>query len=137
MHGELFLQALLAHWLVQVVAIDLPGASWTSAWVSIVTALVMVTGFALPALLRLLDTSPMQILQGSLPAQKTLAKVLILSILPAIFLLLWIQARELRLTVWVFFGLIVAVLLFWWVTKLVLNGLARPKYIALLGNGWH
>lgn len=43
-----FLQALLAYWLVQVVAIDLPAASWTSAWVSIVTALVMVTGFAYP-----------------------------------------------------------------------------------------
>lgn len=119
------LQALLAHWLVQVVAIDLPAASWTSAWVSIVTALVMVTGFALPALLRLLDTSPMQILQGSLPMQKTLANWLILSALPAIFLLLWIQARELRLALWVFFGLIAAVLLFWWVSKLVLNGLAR------------
>lgn len=119
------LQALLAYWLVQVVAIDLPAASWTSAWVSIVTALVMVTGFALPALLRLLNTSPMQILQGSLPRQKILANWLILSILPAIFVLLWIQARELRLAVWVFFGLIAAVLLFWWISKLVLNGLAR------------
>lgn len=120
-----FLQALLAQWLVRVVEIELPAASWTSAWVSIVTALVMVTGFALPALLRLLDTSPMQILQGSLPAQKTLAKLLVLSILPAIFVLLWIQARELQLTIWVFFGLLVAVLLFWWLSKWVLNGLAR------------
>lgn len=120
-----FLQALLAQWLVRVVAIELPAASWTSAWVSIVTALVMVTGFALPALLRLLDTSPMQILQGSLPAQKTLAKLLVLSILPAIFVLLWIQAQEVQLTIWVFFGLLVAVLLFWWLSKWVLNGLAR------------
>lgn len=120
-----FLQALLAQWLVQVVAIELPAASWTSAWVSLVTALVMVTGFALPALLRLLDTSPMQILQGSLPTQKTLANLLILSILPAIFVLLWIQARELGLAAWVFFGLLAAIALFWWITKLVLNGLAR------------
>lgn len=120
-----FLQELLARWLVQVVAIELPPASWTSAWVSIVTALVMVTGFALPSLMRLVDTSPMQILQGSLPAQKTVARLLVLSILPAVFILLWVQARELRLAIWVFLGLIVAVVLFWWIAKLVLNGLAR------------
>ena len=119
------LQTLLAHWLVQVVAIELPPASWTSAWVSIVTALVMVTGFALPSLLRLLDTSPMQILQGSLQAPTALVGVFMLSILPAIFLLMWIQARELSLTLWVFLGLLVAVVLFWWLAKLSLNGMAR------------
>lgn len=119
-----FLQALLANWLVQVVEIELPPASWTSAWVSIVTALVMVTGFALPSLLRLLDTSPMQILQGSLHAPTTLASVFMLSILPAIFVLMWIQARELNLAVWVFVGLLLAVVLFWWLAKLVLNGIA-------------
>lgn len=120
-----FLQALLAKWLIQVVEIELPPATWTSAWVSIVTALVMVTGFALPAFLRLLDTSPMQILQGSLPPQKSLAKLLVISILPAIFVLLWIQARDLRLTVWVFLGLVLAVLVFWWLSQWALAGLAR------------
>lgn len=120
-----FLQTLLANWLVRVVEIELPPASWTSAWVSIVTALVMVTGFALPSLMRLLDTSPMQILQGSLSVQKPLASVLMLSILPAIFILMWVQARELGLAVWVFLGLLVAVLMFWWLAKWVLNGLAR------------
>lgn len=123
--GGFLLQTLLAHWLVQVVAIELPPASWTSAWVSIVTALVMVTGFALPSLLRLLDTSPMQILQGSLQASTALVSVFMLSILPAIFLLMWIQARELSLALWVFFGLLVAVILFWWLAKLSLNGMAR------------
>lgn len=127
-----FLQVLLAHWLVQVVQIELPAAKWTSAWVSVVTALVMITGFALPSLLRLLDTSPMQILQGSLPPQKTLVKVLVLSILPAVFLLMWIQARELRLAIWVFAGLLLAITLFWWLAKLVLQSLAalstRPHW---------
>ena len=123
--GGFLLQTLLAHWLVQVVAIELPPASWTSAWVSIFTALVMVTGFALPSLLRLLDTSPMQILQGSLQASTALVSVFMLSILPAIFLLMWIQARELSLALWVFFGLLVAVILFWWLAKLSLNGMAR------------
>ena len=129
------LQALLAQWLVKVVDIDLPAASWTSAWVSIVTALVMVTGFALPSLIRLLDTSPMQILQGSLPSQKVLARILMLSILPAVFILLWIQARELKLALWVFLGLVLAVLVFWWISKLVLHGLAalsnRPAWQGL------
>lgn len=119
------LQELLAQWLVKVVEIDLPPATWTSAWVSVVTALVMVTGFALPSLVRLLEISPMQILQGSLPNQKTLARFLMLSILPAIFILFWIQAREFKLALWVFLGLVLAVAAFWLISRLVLHGLAR------------
>lgn len=127
-----FLQALLANWLVQVVAIELPPASWTSAWVSVVTALVMVTGFALPALLRLLDTSPMQILQGSLQATTALSRLFMLSILPAIFLLMWVQARELSLAVWVFLGLLAAIILFWYLAQLILYGIARLS----IRQGW-
>lgn len=126
------LQMFLADWLARVVEIELPSARLTSAWVGILTAWVMVTGFALPYLLRMLDTSPMQILQGGLQTQRPLVWLAALGILPAIFVLLWLQAGELRLAVWLFIGILLALALFWLLAQAVLRGCSQLS----LRPGW-
>ncbi|MEZ5476115.1 MAG: FtsX-like permease family protein [Thiolinea sp.] len=126
------LQYFLAGWLVQYVEISLPPARIWPAFSGLLTALLMVLGFATPYLRSLVDTSPLQILQGSLHSRSPVVWLLAASILPAIFLLLWLQAGELRLTLWLFGGILLALLLFGGGARLALGGLARLS----LRPGW-
>ncbi|MEZ5448787.1 MAG: FtsX-like permease family protein [Thiolinea sp.] len=126
------LQWGLAQWLVSWVQIELPAPGFAPLWSGLLTALIMVTGFALPNLLQLVNTAPMQILQGAMQPRHPLIWLAVAGMVPAVFLLLWLQAGELLLAVWLFGGIALALLLFWLASRAVLNGLARLS----LKPGW-
>jgi len=119
------LQWLVGGWLGSFAGIELPPAHWQPLLVALLTALVMVTGFSLPYLFNLMDTPAMQILRGNLHPRHPLGWLLALCILPAVFILLWLQAGELKLALWLFLGLLAGLLAFWGVTRLALAGLLR------------
>lgn len=126
------LQFLLAGWLATFVAIDLPTPGAYPLLTGLLTALIMVTGFALPNLLRLVNTSPMQILQGALSSGGSMVWLIAAGIIPAVFALLWLQAGELRLAIWLFIGISLALLLFWLAATAFLKGVTRLS----LRRGW-
>ncbi len=119
------LQWLLATWLVEFIDIELPPAGAYPVLTGLLTALIMVTGFALPNLLRLVDTSPMQILQGALHNTYTRLWLAIAGMVPAVFALLWLQAGELKLAFWLLGSIALALSLFWLVATVVLKGMNR------------
>lgn len=119
------LQFLLSNWLTNVIELELPAPTATPALTAVLTAIIMVAGFAVPYLWNLVNQAPVRILQGDVPLSRPVAGLMALGVLPAIFLLLWLQAGQLILASWLFVGLLAAVLLFWFVTRIVLNGLVR------------
>ncbi|MEZ5535565.1 MAG: FtsX-like permease family protein [Thiolinea sp.] len=126
------LQFVLAGWLAEFVDIELPAPGAYPLLTGLLTALIMVTGFALPHLLRLVETSPMQILQGALHSAGSLVWLVVAGIVPAVFALLWLQAGELRLAVWLFGGIALALLLFWLAATAFLKAVTRLS----LRRGW-
>ncbi|MGB0846538.1 MAG: ABC transporter permease [Thiolinea sp.] len=126
------LQFLLAGWLARFVEIHLPAPGIWPLATGFLTALIMVTGFALPYLLRLVDTSAMRILQGAIQGKNNLVLLVSMGVIPAVFALLWLQAGELLLAIWLFSGILVALLVFWLVAELFLRGVARLS----LRPGW-
>ncbi len=126
------LQFLLAGWLARFVDISLPAPGSWPLVTGLLTALIMVTGFALPYLLRLVDTSPMRILQGAMQGQNQVFWLVSAGIVPAVFGLLWLQAGDSLLALWLFGGIVLALLVFWLVATLFLRGVARLS----LRPGW-
>lgn len=126
------LQFLLAGWLAEFVDIDLPAPGTYPLLTGLLTALIMVTGFALPNLLRLVNTSPMQILQGALHSGGSMVWLVLAGIVPAVFALLWLQAGDLRLALWLFVGIALALLLFWLAATAFLQGVTKLS----LRRGW-
>lgn len=126
----LLLQFVLAAWLSQFVGKDLPAPSLLPALNGLLTAVVLLLGFALPQLLRLVDTSPMQILQGALQRPRQSVWVMLASLLLAVFGLLWLQASDLKLAAMLLAGLLVGIGLFWALARLVL------RLMQTLGRKW-
>ncbi|MBJ6609872.1 MAG: FtsX-like permease family protein [Candidatus Thiothrix moscowensis] len=122
----LLLQFVLAAWLSQFVGKDLPAPSLLPALNGLLTAVVLLLGFALPQLLRLVDTSPMQILQGALQRPRQSVWVMLASLLLAVFGLLWLQASDLKLAAMLLAGLLVGIGLFWALARLVLRLMQTP-----------
>lgn len=129
------LQFFLANWLANIINLELPAPTLAPALTAILTATIMVAGFAIPYLLNLVSQAPVRILQGDVPMTNPVAGLMALSILPAIFLLLWLQAGELVLAVWLLLGLLAAILIFWLSTRLILTSLiklsAKPRFNGL------
>ncbi|WP_020395962.1 ABC transporter permease [Thiolinea disciformis] len=129
------LQFFLANWLANIINLELPAPTLAPALTAILTATIMVAGFAIPYLLNLVSQAPVRILQGDVPMNNPVAGLMALSILPAIFLLLWLQAGELVLAVWLLLGLLAAILIFWLSTRLILTSLiklsAKPRFNGL------
>lgn len=109
----LVVQFGLAAWLSQFVGEDLPAPSLLPALTGLLTAVILLLGFALPQLLRLVDTSPMQILQGALQRPHQSVWVVLASLLVAVFGLLCLQAQDLQLAAMLLAGLLVGIGLFW------------------------
>lgn len=126
----LLLQFVLAAWLSQFVGKDLPAPSLLPALNGLLTAVVLLLGFALPQLLRLVDTSPMQILQGALQRPRQSVWVMLASLLLAVFGLLWLQASDLKLAAMLLAGLLVGIGLFWALARLAL------RLMQTLGRKW-
>lgn len=126
----LLLQFVLAAWLSQFVGKDLPAPSLLPALNGLLTAVVLLLGFALPQLLRLVDTSPMQILQGALQRPRQSVWVMLASLLLAVFGLLWLQASDPKLAAMLLAGLLVGIGLFWALARLAL------RLMQTLGRKW-
>lgn len=109
----LVLQFALAEWLSRFVEQVLPAPSPMPVLVGFLTAIILLLGFALPQLLRLVNTSPMQILQGALQRPRQSLWVVWGSLLLAVFGLLWLQAQDVKLAGMLLAGLLVGVGLFW------------------------
>ncbi len=132
------LQFVLAQYLGSLIEMVLPAPSAMPALTGLLTALLMVSGFALPYLFGLVNTSPMQILQGVMNFNVPVFGWLIVGGLPAVFLLLWMQSGDTVLALWLLGGILLAVCVFWLVSSLVLKGLSRLsqypqwQYLAVL-----
>ncbi|PID34309.1 MAG: hypothetical protein CR976_00960, partial [Thiotrichales bacterium] len=126
------LQFVLAGWLAEFVEIELPAPGAYPLLTGLLTALIMVTGFALPNLLRLVNTSPMQILQGALHSGGSMLWLVLAGIMPAVFALLWLQAGDVRLALWLFVGIAFALLVFWLAATAFLKGVTKLS----LQRGW-
>ncbi|QQZ27756.1 FtsX-like permease family protein [Thiothrix subterranea] len=108
----LLLQFGLAEWLSRFVGKELPAPSAMPALSGLLTAVVLLLGFALPPLLRLVNTSPMQILQGALQGTQQSTWLVVVCLVLAVFGLLWLQARDVLLAGLLLVGLIVGIGLF-------------------------
>ena len=119
------LQYGLALWLQPVLNTPLPAPHVWPAFSGFLTAIILLLGFALPSLLRLVDTAPLQILQGTLtPPRKTQRLVMAAAAL-SVFGLLWLQAREVGLAALLFVGLSIGLALFWGLAQGLLRGLQQ------------
>ncbi|MEN9424878.1 MAG: hypothetical protein RL122_2261 [Pseudomonadota bacterium] len=128
------LQFALAEWLSQLVGKALPAPSLLPLLSGVLTAVVLLLGFALPQLLRLVNTSPMQILQGALQRPQQSLLWVGASLLLAVFGLLWLQARDWQLAGMLLLGLIVGTALFWGLATAALRLVqALSKRV---GGGW-
>jgi len=125
-----FIQHFLAQYLQDFVGQALPSASVWPVLTGLLTAWLMVLGFSAPHLLRLMNTSPVQILQGQSTHEKA---PLIFSIFPlstAVLLLMWLQTHDLILSIALLFAVLIALFIFWIFALLMLAALRQ------LGERW-
>jgi putative ABC transport system permease protein len=128
------LQFALAEWLSQLVGKALPAPSLLPMLSGLLTAVVLLLGFALPQLLRLVNTSPMQILQGALQRPQASLWWAGVSLLLAVFGLLWLQARDWQLAGMLLLGLIAGTALFWGLATAALR--LVQVLSKRVGGGW-
>jgi putative ABC transport system permease protein len=115
----------LAALLGSILDFDLPPPSWAPVGFGVGIALVALLGFALPALIRLQDTPPLRVLNRQLAAPPPAAALLFAIGLLAMGLLVWLQARDVALTLYVIGGLMAALLLFIGLIWLLLRALRQ------------
>jgi len=125
-----FVQILLANSLEDFVGGDLPPASWRPVWVGVITAWIMAMGFSAPQLLQLVKTSPVQILQGQRQVSRIPFLFSFFALAAAILLLMWLQTQDLKLSLYLLLGVIIALLIFWIMALLMLRLLRK------LGERW-
>ncbi len=94
---HLFMLSLLADLLP-----SLPAASWRPAGVGLLAAQVILLGFALPTILRLRRVPPLRVLRRDLGDQLFRGWSVYPLALAAIFLLMWWQAGDVVLAIYVF-----------------------------------
>ncbi len=116
-----FIQLFLARYLQEFVGQTLPSASWWPVLVGVFTAWIMVLGFSAPHLMRLINTSPVQILQGQSSQAKTSLVFSAFALSAAVLLLMWMQTQDIKLSVVLLFAVIVAIVIFWVIALLMLR----------------
>ncbi|MCL7744846.1 FtsX-like permease family protein [Guyparkeria hydrothermalis] len=105
-------QLLLADLMAQVLDVDLPAPGLTPVALGLAVALVALFGFALPSLVQLKHTPPLRVLVEHVVAPSPAATLLFGAGIAAITLLVWFQARDAALTLWVTVGLGTSLLVF-------------------------
>ncbi|MGM0517748.1 MAG: ABC transporter permease [Pseudomonadota bacterium] len=118
-------QLLLADLMAQVLEVDLPPPGFTPVALGLAVALVALFGFALPSLVQLKHTPPLRVLVAHAVAPSPAATLLFGAGIAAITLLVWFQARDAALTLWVLVGLGASLLVFLAVAWLLVTLLRR------------
>lgn len=125
-----FIQFFLAGYLQEFVGQTLPDAGWTPILIGLITALIMAIGFSAPHLLQLVKTAPIQILQRTRAPSKTPLVFSFSSLALAVFLLMWLQTSDLKLSIYLLVAVIMASLAFWVIALLML------RLVRKLGERW-
>ena len=119
------IQATVAFFLRDVFQQELPSTSITPALTGLLTAWIMVLSFSTPQLLQLVNTAPVKIFQKQSAPRANFWKFLLSTILAGIFALMWMQTRDLKLSLFIFLGVLAAVVVFWLVATSFLALLKR------------
>ena len=119
------IQSTVAYFLRDLLKQDLPSTSILPAITGLLTAWIMILSFSAPQLLQLVNTAPVQIFQKQSLGRSNLWKFLLGTILVGIFALMWMQTRDVKLSLFIFLGVLVAVIVFWIVATLLLKLLKR------------
>jgi putative ABC transport system permease protein len=130
----LVFQYVLAQLLSSLLNISLPAVSYKPLAAGLATAVLSLSGFALPSILRVIQTPPMRVMRAETtrPQRQVLLSIICISMAMAVFLF-W-QAGEFELAAIVFGGLVggLGLMLFvsWLVTRLF------RRYHVHRGGGW-
>jgi len=119
------IQGTVAFFLSDMLRLDLPTTSIFPALTGLLTAWIMVISFSAPQLVQLVNTAPVQIFQKQISPRNNLWKFLLGTILVGIFALMWMQTRDVKLSLFIFLGVLAAVVVFWLVATLLLALLKR------------
>lgn len=117
----------LARLMHAALAVDLPRPGLAPVFIGLGMALIALIGFALPALIRLKDTPPLRVLNRQLGAPPPAAALLFGFGFVAMGLLVWLQARDVPLTVYVLGGMGASLLVFLGLAWGLVRGLRRLK----------
>lgn len=122
------LQWSLAYWLANFIDQTLPAPSLAPVLSGMLTALLLLIGFALPVLWRLVQVPPIQVLKGSWQLNNATSgawwkkyRLWLVTALPATTALLWLQAGDLTLALIMLVSLGLGILLFWGIAVLLLR----------------
>jgi len=127
-----FLQSYLAVYLQSFVGQNLPEVGFLPVIIGVATSLIMALGFSAPNLLQLIRTAPIQILQRSSAVTKTPLLISFLSLGIAVFILMWLQTSDLKLSLYLLVSVSVALIVFWLIALLMLKLLRKlTEYIRL------
>jgi len=124
------IQTLLASTLQDFIGQNLPAARWQPVLTGFITAWVMAIGFSVPQLLQLVNIAPIQILQAQNRRLKTPYVLSFIMLSAAIFLLMWLQTQDLKLSVTLLIAVISALVIFWLIATIMLRILGK------LGQRW-
>ncbi len=137
-------QSALAAMLQAALDFTLPPPGFMPVLLGLGVALLALLGFALPSLVRLQDTPPLRVLNQQLAAPPMAAGVLLFAGLAAFGVLVWLQARDGLLTLYMLGGLALSLALFmllaagllWLLRRLPLRGMARFGLARLARSPW-
>ena len=118
-------QLLLADLMSAVLEVDLPPPSLAPVGLGLAVALVALFGFALPSLIQLKHTPPLRVLNQRATAPSPAASLLFGAGVAAISLLVWFQARDAALALYVLGGLAASLGAFLIVAWLLVSALRR------------
>lgn len=116
-----FIQSYLARYLQDFVGQNLPEAGALPLMIGFLTSLIMAMGFSAPHLLQLMKTSPIQILQRSNTVARASLIFTFFSLASAVFILMWLQASDLKLSVYLLIAVSIALAIFWLIALLMLK----------------
>jgi putative ABC transport system permease protein len=113
------LQLLLSYLLRDFINQSLPAPGWTPLLIGLLTSWIMMLGFAAPQIYRTVNITPVQIFQGLGNQRNLLLPLSFAFIALSVFALMWVQARELRLALYLFFATTAAIAVFWFSARLL------------------
>lgn len=121
------IQLIAIYWLQDKLGQSLPSAGFFPVITGFLTAYIMLLGFSIPQLSKLLDISPTHILQGNIRPTPTAYRMALFAIMAGSLCLMWIQTNDIRLSLFLLVITLIATLLFWLLAKSLLGLLQRVK----------